>query len=110
MVMRHGGGTQCERGVFRAKRKRERVSAKPIERHQEVAEKRGRGAEPSGGEAARRHRRAEHGYMEPFARVEHGLVLAATHVAALRKAINPVLQQNVRPLRVAAADLTGSAV
>ena len=28
-----GGGTQCERGVFRAKRKQERVSAGPIERH-----------------------------------------------------------------------------
>ena len=51
MVMRHGGGTECERGVFRAKRKRERVSAKPIERHQEVAEERVRGAEPC---AARR--------------------------------------------------------
>ena len=34
-----------------------------------------RGAEPSGGEAARRLRRAECGYMEPFARVEHGLSL-----------------------------------
>ena len=52
MVMRHGGGTECERGVFRAKRKRERVSATPIERHQEVAEERGRGAEPS---EAQRH-------------------------------------------------------
>ncbi len=30
---------ECERGVLRAKRKRERVSAKPIERHQEVAER-----------------------------------------------------------------------
>ena len=29
-----GGGTECERGVFHAKRKRERVSAEPIERHQ----------------------------------------------------------------------------
>ena len=46
-----GGGTACERGVFRAERKRERVSAKPIERHQEVAEERVRGAEPC---AARR--------------------------------------------------------
>ncbi len=45
------GGTECERGVFRAERKRERVSAKPIERHQEVAEERVRGAEPC---AARR--------------------------------------------------------
>ena len=27
MVMRHGEGTECERGVFRAKRKRERVSS-----------------------------------------------------------------------------------
>ena len=35
------------RGVFHAKRKRERVSATPIERHQEVAEERVRGAEPS---------------------------------------------------------------
>ena len=52
MAMRHpGGGTECERGVFRAERKRERVSAKPIERHQEVAEERVRGAEPC---AARR--------------------------------------------------------
>ncbi|PWL62069.1 MAG: hypothetical protein DBY37_05720 [Desulfovibrionaceae bacterium] len=51
MVMRHGGGTECERGVFRAKRKRERVSATPIERHQKVAEERVRGAEP--GEAQR---------------------------------------------------------
>ena len=33
-----GGGTERERGVFRAKRKRKRVSAKPIERHREVAE------------------------------------------------------------------------
>ena len=41
------GGTERERGVFRAKRKRERVSAKPIERHQEVAEERVRGTEPS---------------------------------------------------------------
>ena len=40
------GGTECERGVFRAERKRERVSAKPIERHQEVAEAMSRGAEP----------------------------------------------------------------
>ena len=32
------GGTECERGVFRAKRKRERVSATPIERHQKIAE------------------------------------------------------------------------
>ena len=44
MVMQHGGGTECGRGVFRAKRKR--VSAKPIERHEEVAEERVRGAEP----------------------------------------------------------------
>ena len=44
MVMRHGGGTECERGVFRAKRKRERVSATPIERHEEAAEERLRGA------------------------------------------------------------------
>ena len=46
------GGTECERGVFRVKRKRERVSATPIERQQEVAEERGRGAEPS---EAQRH-------------------------------------------------------
>ena len=45
MVMRHGEGTECERGVFRAKRKRKRVSAKPIERHREVAEAMSRGAE-----------------------------------------------------------------
>ena len=42
------GGTECERGVFRAKRKRERVSAKPIERHQEVAEAMSRGARAFG--------------------------------------------------------------
>ena len=52
MVMRHGGGTECERGVFRAKRKRERVSAKPIERHQEIAEAMFHGVEPS---EAQRH-------------------------------------------------------
>ena len=46
MVMRHGGGTECERGVFRAKRKRERVSATPIEPYQDVAEAMSRGAEP----------------------------------------------------------------
>ena len=40
------GGEECERGVFRAKRKRERVPARPIERHQEVAEAMFRGAEP----------------------------------------------------------------
>ena len=46
MAMRHGGGgTERERGVFRAKRKRKRVSAKPIERHREVAEAMSRGAE-----------------------------------------------------------------
>ena len=56
MVMRHGGGTECERGVFRAKRKRERVSATPIERHQEVAEERVRGADPLGGTAVRRRK------------------------------------------------------
>ena len=39
------GGTERERGVFRAKRKRKRVSAKPIERHREVAEAMSRGAE-----------------------------------------------------------------
>ena len=66
---------KCERRVFRAKRKRERVSAEPIESHQEVAEERSRGAEPSGGFAARRRKRAGHGYMLPFARVEHGLPL-----------------------------------
>ena len=57
------GGTECERGVFRAKRKRERVSATPIERHQEVAEAMSRGAEPLGGAAARRRKRAGRGYM-----------------------------------------------
>ena len=41
------GGTECERGVFRVKRKRERVPAKPIERHEEVVEERFRGAESS---------------------------------------------------------------
>ena len=40
-------GEQCERSVFRAKRKRERVSAKPIERRQEVTEAMFRGAERS---------------------------------------------------------------
>ena len=40
-----GRRRQRERGVFRAKRKRERVSAKPIERHQEVAEAMSRGAQ-----------------------------------------------------------------
>ena len=74
MVMRHGGGTECERGVFRAKRKRERVLATPIERHQEVAEERFRGAEPLGGKAAQRRKRAGRGYM-PVARVEHDLPL-----------------------------------
>lgn len=34
------------RGAFRAKRRRERVSATPIERHQKVAEAMSRGAEP----------------------------------------------------------------
>ena len=45
-------GTECERSVFHAKREREQVSAKPIERHQEVAEERVRGADPLGGEGA----------------------------------------------------------
>ncbi len=75
MVMRHGGDTECERSVFRAKRKRERVSATPIERHQEVAEAMFRGAEPLGGVAARRRKRAGRGYMLHLARVEHGLTL-----------------------------------
>ena len=44
MTMRHGGGTEHERGVFRAKCARERVSARPIGRHPEVAEERSRGA------------------------------------------------------------------
>ena len=39
------GGEECECSVFRAKHRRERVSAKPIERHQEVAEAMFRGAE-----------------------------------------------------------------
>ena len=39
------------------------------------AEEKVRGAEPSGGFAARRRKRAGHGYMLPFARVEHGLPL-----------------------------------
>ena len=34
-----------------------------------------RGAEPLGGVAARRRKRASRGYMVPFARVEHGLAL-----------------------------------
>ena len=34
-----------------------------------------RGAEPLGGEAARRLKRAGRGYMLPLARVEHGLTL-----------------------------------
>ena len=71
MVMRHG----VRRGVFRAKRKRERVSAKPLKRHQEVAEEKVRGVEPSCGKAARRRKRAGRGYMLPSARVEHGLSL-----------------------------------
>ena len=70
--MEGGGG---ERSVFRAKRERERVSAKPIERHQEVAEERVRGAEPLGGVAAQRRKRASRRYMLPFARVEHELPL-----------------------------------
>ena len=49
MIMRHGGG----RG----------------------AEAMSRGAEPLGGAAARRRKRASRGYMLPFARVEHGLHL-----------------------------------
>ena len=40
-------GTECEGSVFRVKRKRERVPAKPIERHEEVVEERFRGAESS---------------------------------------------------------------
>ena len=71
MVMRHGGGTECERSVFRAKRKRERVSATPIERHQEVAEAMSRGAEPLGGAAARRRKRAGRGYMLPYLCCRH---------------------------------------
>ena len=39
------------------------------------AEEKVRGAEPSGGFAARRRKRAGRGYMLPFARVEHGLPL-----------------------------------
>ena len=49
MAMRHGGGRGAEEKV--------------------------RGAEPSGGFAARRRKRAGRGYMLPFARVEHGLPL-----------------------------------
>ena len=60
------GGTECERGVFRAERKRERVSAKPIERHQEVAEAMSRRAGPSGGAAARTRKRAGRGHMMPL--------------------------------------------
>ena len=49
MAMRHGGGRGAEEKV--------------------------RGAEPSGGFAARRRKRAGRGYMLPLARVEHGLPL-----------------------------------
>ena len=81
MVMRHGGGTECERGVFRAKRKRERVSATPIERHQKVAEERVRGAEP--GEAQLHEAQASRTWIHAaFHPCGTRAVFAATHVAA----------------------------
>ena len=75
------GGTECERGVFRAERKRERVSAKPIERHQEVAEERVRGAEP--GEAQLHEAQASRTWIHAaFHPCGARAVFAATHVAA----------------------------
>ena len=46
------------------------------------AEAMSRGAEPLGGRVARRRKRSGRGYMVPFARVEHGLPLRQTFVAA----------------------------
>ena len=62
---------ECERGVFRAKRKRERVSARPIARHMEAAAK--RHAERSLW-AAKPH----DGASDP---VRTRIAFAATHVA-----------------------------
>ena len=53
VVMRHGGGTECDLGVLSAKRKRERVLTRPIARHLEGAEVMFRRTEPLGGGAAR---------------------------------------------------------
>ena len=90
MTMRHGRGTRCARSVFRAKRKRERVSAKPIGRHEEAAEERDRGAEPLGGGAVRTRKRAGRGCMQPFIRAEHGLPCGNGYCRKCRsKAIRP---------------------
>ena len=91
-AMRHGGGTECERGVFRAKRKRERVSARPIARHMEAAVK--RHAERSLW-AAKPH----DGASDP---VRTRIAFAATHVAdnagtkirIPHSSVNMVLQEN----------------
>ena len=49
-----------------------------------------RGAEPLGGEAAQRRKRASRGYMLPFARVEHGLPLR-------QRMLPPVPKQKYTP-------------
>ena len=80
MAMRRGG-TERERGVFRAKCKRKRVSATPSERHQKVAEERVRGAEP--GEAQLHEAQASRTWIHAaFHPCGTRAVFAATHVAA----------------------------
>ena len=71
VVMRHGGGTECDLGVLSAKRKRERVLTRPIARHLEGAEVMFRRTEPLGGGAARRRKRASRGYMLPYLCCRH---------------------------------------
>ena len=69
MAMRHGGGRGAEEKV--------------------------RGAEPSGGFAARRRKRAGRGYMLPFARVEHGRPLRQRMLPQGESGTSPVSADNV---------------
>ena len=73
-TMQHGGGPTGRRP--RKGRARCRVQRGARASGAEMRSgQRSRGAEPSCGFAARRRKRAGHGYMLPFARVEHGLPL-----------------------------------
>ena len=65
--MEDEGGARSASAAFSA----QNASVKPIERHQEVAEAMSRGAEPLGGAAARRRKRASRGYMLPYLCCRH---------------------------------------
>ena len=80
MTMRRGG-TERDRGVFRGKCRRKRVSATPRERHQKVAEAGVRGTETGVGQPheAQASRTWIHAAFHPCGT---RAVFAATHVAA----------------------------